>query len=204
MRWRQQQVTWDPSFQTLFPYRMGPPAPFHTQDPILPRPVAKTRMGGGDFHVLQGRGGVSPLLHAKVYLKMCSSVTITCPTWLLPSWPSRTHSQASSHGLIKTHSRLDEVRQRCRHPNSPSGELVPSPSRVSNEPCAYRSPHQQGPWILPPTCSWHPPTSLHHHGNHLAPAHSLARAAPGASSRVSLLLVCPPPPPATICSQYSL
>lgn len=102
--------------------------------------------------------GVSLILVPGVHPEMRSSITITCPTCGYcthkPICPLRTQSQQpclwlpqskpSSMVSPSAHPHLDEATPRwCKHPNLPLRGLIPSPSGVSDQPRAYRSPRSK-------------------------------------------------------------
>lgn len=155
----------------------------------------------------------SPMLIPRVHPEMCSSFTIiTCPTCgccnhlpfentrpaALPLAPS---AQAILHDL--TQRSLIAAGHPGADSQTPFMGLTPSPSGVSDQPGAYRKPTAARWQILPLIHSWHPPTSLHHHGNHHAPdPNSPCRAWKSASSQACLLIICPPTPHPPIYSQH--
>lgn len=135
---------------------MRPPAPSpHSGlQPSYPCGRAQTGVGSewgrAGAHHVPGVTRASRILIPRVYPEMCSSFTITCPTCGCcnhrPTCPSRTHSQQpylwlpqarpSSMASPSAHSHLDEVIPRV--PQHPLRGLIPipSPSGVSDQPCA--------------------------------------------------------------------
>lgn len=103
--------------------------------------------GGGlpDSHSWGASSDASLHHHHLSHLCYCNHKPI-CPSRTQSQQPCLWLPQSKPSSMVSpnAHPHLDEATPRlCKHPNLPLRGLIPSPSGVSDQPCAYRSPRSK-------------------------------------------------------------